>query len=150
MNELDNQQTDQNSEKPIFEILKVYIKDMSFETPHILQLSQENQKPVINVDLNVTAHDLGKDVHEVMLNITVTNKIDDKIIFSMEVIQAGIFLLKNFSDKEIHEMLNTLCPSILFPDVREIISNMTVRGGFPPLYLRPVDFDTVYQQQTKE
>ena len=132
---------------PEFNIQRLYVKDISFETPNSPEMFQAEWKPEVNVDLNVETNKLSADVHEVVLKITVTTKLDKKTAFLAEVSQAGIFTLKNFDNEQFQAMLGSFCPNILFPYAREAVSNLTNRGGFPPLYLAPINFDALYQQQ---
>jgi preprotein translocase subunit SecB len=132
---------------PEFNIQRLYIKDISFESPNSPEMFQAEWKPEVNVDLNVETNKLAEDVHEVVLKITVTTKLDKKTAFLAEVNQAGIFTLKNFDNEQFQAMLGSFCPNILFPYAREAVSDLTNRGGFPPLYLAPINFDALYQQQ---
>jgi preprotein translocase subunit SecB len=138
-----------NTEKqPDFEMLKVYIKDLSFEAPTSLRVSPEDLRSEVNVDFNVVSQAIAEeDTYEVILKVVVTSKIQEKVLFLIELSQAGLFLLKNIPEEEMGVILNALCPSLLFPDVREMISSLTIRGGFPSLYLKPVNFEAVYEQQ---
>lgn len=133
---------------PEFAIQNLYLKDVSFETPDTPEIFLAEWKPKINIDLDVKNRDLQEhNAYEVVIKITVTAKLDDKIAFLAEVNQAGIFTLKNFPDNQLDAMLGSFCPSILFPYVREAVSDLVMRGGFPPLHLAPINFDALYQEQ---
>jgi preprotein translocase subunit SecB len=128
-------------------IQKIYVKDASFEAPGSPQTFLEEWKPNVDIQLNNRANPVGQDVHEVVLTVTVTVKTETKAIYLVEVQQAGIFTIGGFADQHLAAILATVCPNILFPYVREVISDLVVRGGFPPLLLAPVNFDALYAQE---
>ncbi len=140
----------QETQHPEFNIQRLYVKDISFETPNSPEMFKTEWKPEVNVDLHVENKLLEEDIHEVVLKITITTKLNNKTAFLAEVSQAGIFTLKNFPEEQFKAMLGSFCPNILFPYAREAISDLTNKGGFPPLYLSPINFDALYQQQLEE
>ena len=123
-----------------FSIQKIYVKDISFETPNTPDAFKMEWKPVVDMNITNEATPLGDDLFDVVLSVTLTVKIDDKVIYLIEINQAGIFLIKNFPEDLLSRMLATSCANILFPFAREAISDTVVRGGFPQLLLSPVDF----------
>ncbi|HVV69569.1 MAG TPA: protein-export chaperone SecB [Gammaproteobacteria bacterium] len=133
-----------------FNIQRIYTKDISYESPNTPQLFREPWQPNVDVELNVNTANLGEDHYEVKLSITTTVKSQDKMAFLAEVHQAGIFKIQGFSGAQLHRMLGSYCPNILFPYIREAISDLVVRGGFPPLYLTPINFDVLYDQQLQK
>ena len=133
-----------------FEIQRLYIKDTSFESPNTPDLFREEWQPEVNIDLQTKSSILDGDVHEVVLTVTATTKIGDKTAFLVEVQQAGIFTLGGFDKEQLAHMLGSFCPNILFPYAREAMSDLVVRGGFPPLYLTPVNFDALYAQHAQQ
>ena len=137
-----------SSSQPGFNIQRLYIKDISFEAPHTPHIFKTDWQPDVKLDLNVETHKLQEaDLYEVVLKVTATTKLADQTAFLAEVKQAGIFTLKDFDQEQLRAMLGSYCPAVLFPYAREVVSELTVRGGFPPLYLAPVNFDALYQQQ---
>ena len=136
--------------KPEFLIQKIYVKDISFEAPDTPAVFKQQWQPHINLDLNIHHEKFEEDVYEVVLKVTVTAKSDDKTLVLVEVHQAGIFTLKDFPEKTMHELMGSYCPSILFPYARESVSELVVRGGFPAIYLTPVNFEALYQQSLKK
>jgi len=136
-------ETNQNRE---FAIQKLYTKDLSFEAPSAPDIFKQEWKPELNLDLQSNAHKLDDENHEVVLTVTVTVKNENKTAFLVEVKQAGIFTLKNFPDEQMGPVLGSVCPSIIFPYVREVVSDVVVRGGFPQLALAPINFDAIYQE----
>lgn len=147
-----NQQAPQSNTatQPEFAIQRIYIKDLSFEAPHAPAIFQEDWKPDVNLQIQTNTTQLAKDIHEVVLKVTVTVKSGDKNAFLIEVQQAGIFTLQLFPDEQLRTILGSVCPNILFPYVREVISDLASRGTFPPLYLAPVNFDALYAQHLEQ
>ena len=133
-----------------FGIQKVYIKDVSFETPNSPEIFKEQWQPDINLQLNNNTKSLDDSIHEVVLTLTVTAKIGEKTAFLIEVQQAGIFNIKGYSEQEMGAMAGAYCPNILFPYARETISDLVTRGGFPQLLLAPINFDALYQQHLQQ
>jgi len=149
---------DAHSHDPVFNVHSVYVKDISFEAPHSPQVFQEEWKPKIDFDLKTASHLLSEAeaLYEVVLNVTVAAKLGEekteKNAFLIEVEQAGVFTLRNFPAEQIKQILATACPTVLFPYVREVVSNLATKGGFPQLILPPLNFDAMYAQHasTKE
>ncbi len=144
----ENENTPQPSDEggPQFAIQKIYVKDVSFETPHSPAVFTEEWRPDVNMNLSSEAEPLAEHVYEVSLAVTVTVKTGDKTAFLVEVHQAGIFNIRGFGQEELGQMLGSYCPNVLFPYAREAVSDLVVRGGFPQLVLAPVNFDAVYAQ----
>ncbi|WP_457675241.1 protein-export chaperone SecB [Thiolapillus sp.] len=133
-----------------FSIQRIYTKDISFETPNSPEIFMQEWKPQINVNLNNAVKDLGEGNIEVSLTVTVTAKIEDKTAFLAEVTQAGIFLARGIPEEEMGPLLGIFCPNTLFPYVREVISDLIVRGSFPQFLLAPVNFEALYAQQVQQ
>ena len=133
--------------RPEFVIQSVYVKDVSFESPSTPAIFKEQWHPDLNLQLQASTNLLEENVHEVSLAVTVTVKSNEKIAFIAEVKQAGIFTVKNFPTDQLHAILGSVCPGILYPYSRERIANLVTGGGFPQLALAPLDFDALYHQQ---
>ena len=130
-----------------FVLQRIYIKDMSFESPKSPDAFLQQFKPKINLELNSSHRPMGEDNFEVTLSVTVTATNDEEeIIYLVEVQQAGVFLIKGMEDEILTQTLGSFCPSVLFPYVRETIDTIVTKGSFPPLMLAPVNFDAVYAQ----
>ncbi len=138
-----------DSTEPEFAIQRLYIKDLSFEAPKSPQVFLEQWQPELNMDLSTKANDLGDGNHEVILTVTVTVKMKEDTVFLAEVHQAGIFILKKFPKEQMRPMLGSFCPNILYPYARQAITDVTIQGGFPQLYLAPVNFDALYEQHER-
>lgn len=133
-----------------FGIQKIYVKDMSFETPNSPAVFTQDWKPEINLELNTTANQVAEGIHEVILSLTVTAKLGDKTAYLAEVQQAGIFSMQGFSKEEAQPMIGAFCPGTLYPYARESVSDLVARGGFPQLVLAPINFDALYAQQVQK
>ena len=140
-----------SEENQQFVIQKIYLKDASFESPNSPQAFTEGEwKPHINVQLNSSNQQIAEDVFEVVLDITVTAKHDEKTAFLVEVKQAGIFTISGFPQENMGGMIGAFCPETLFPFAREVVSEMITKGGFPQMLLAPVNFNALYAQQMQQ
>lgn len=138
-----------SDEKPTqqFEIQKVYLKDVSLETPNSPTIFTGQWQPETNVQIANASEQIAEHVYEVVLTLTVTTKLGEKIAYLTEVQQAGIFSIKGFNKEQMGAMLGAYCLNILFPFIRETIASLIQKGGFPPLLLNPVNFDALYLQR---
>lgn len=133
-----------------FGIQNLYVKDISFETPNSPQIFMEDWKPKMEYEISTSINNLEGNAFEVVLNVTVTVKSEEKTAFLVEVHQAGIFVVSGFAEDQLKYMLNTYCPTILYPYAREMISNLVTRGGFQPLLLAPINFEALYAEQQQQ
>ncbi len=129
-----------------FDIQKIYIKDVSLETPNSPGIFTEQWQPQTEVRLETGATPLTQDLFEVVLTVTITAKLGDRTAYLAEVQQAGIFTLKGFEDAQMGQMLHAFCPNVLFPFAREELASLIGKGGFPALLLNPINFDALYLQ----
>lgn len=140
-----------SEENQQFAIQKIYLKDVSLESPNSPQVFTDGEwKPEINVQINTTNQSVGENMYEVVLTITVTAKQDDKTAFLVEVKQAGIFAIAGFAEENLAGMVGAYCPEALFPYAREAISELVGKGGFPQLLLAPVNFNALFAQQVQQ
>jgi preprotein translocase subunit SecB len=139
--------SDNEQQQPVFNIEKIYIKDLSIETPNAPQIFLEREQPQIEIKLNTEGKGFDNGLFEVVLTVTATAKLGDKTVFLVEAGQAGIFQIRNIPEKDLEPILAVACPNILFPYARETISDSVNRAGFPPLLLAPVNFEGLYQQR---
>ncbi|RDI41694.1 protein-export chaperone SecB [Aquicella lusitana] len=135
---------------PQFEIQRIFVKDISFEAPNTPHTFVEEWKPEVALNLETKSNRLQDNLHEVVLSITATVTTSKKTAFLVEVHQAGVFMINGFPSEQLHQMLGSFCPNILFPYAREVISDVVVRGGFPQLILAPVNFDALYAQHMEK
>jgi preprotein translocase subunit SecB len=141
--------TPANAQQGQFGIQKIYVKDVSFETPNSPQIFTEAWNPKVNMDVANSAARIGEDLHEVVLSVTVKVNFGEKTVYLAEVQQAGIFHISGFPTEALGRMLATVCANILFPFAREAIADLVMRGGFPQLLLAPVNFEALYLQQQR-
>ncbi|HSQ79611.1 MAG TPA: protein-export chaperone SecB [Casimicrobiaceae bacterium] len=128
-------------------IERIYVKDLSLENPGSPQSFQMNEAPQIEVGLRTRAEQIAPDVYECVLTLTVTARASDKTVFLVEASQAGVFGIRGIAPDHLQPVLAIHCPTVLFPYARETIADATMRAGFPPVHLAPINFDVLYQQQ---
>ena len=140
----------QANAQPLFNLEKIYVKDLSLEIPHAPQIFLEHDNPQIDVQLHSQAAPVEEGVFEVVVMSTVTAKVGEKVMFLIEARQAGIFQVRNVSNEAMEPILAVMCPNILFPYLREVVSDVAVRAGFAPVLLNPINFESLYQQQKQQ
>lgn len=141
---------EQSQAAPNFAIQRVYLKDISFETPMGVDAFLQPAKPAIQQDLNIQVNPLNNDTMEVVLLLTLTAKVEARTLFLVEVKQAGLFTIAGFDKGQVTQLINTACPQILFPYAREAIDSILNRGSFPPLMLAPINFDAIFVQAMEQ
>lgn len=146
MTEQNNTQAQENS----FAIQRIYIKDISFETPNVPQIFQKEWKPEVNIEMNSSSKVIVENIYEVSLRITLTTKSNSEVAYICEVTQAGIFSVIGFSEQQLQHCLGAFCPNILFPYVRETISGLVNKGTFQPINLDPVNFDALFMNYLQQ
>ena len=129
---------------------KIYIKDLSFESPRAPNVFTQNAAPQTQLNIRSNATSIGDDTHEVTLTLTIEAKDNDNTLFLIELTQAGVFGIKGYSDEELHMLTGSYCPGSLYPFAREAIADIVTRGGFPQLLLQPINFDALYAQAMRE
>ena len=132
-----------DTSQPNLALQGVYLKDCSYEAPQGPR-AEGNWQPQINLDLATTSSDLPGDMREVVLTVTVSAKQNDKTLFLVEVKQAGAFVMQNLSEDDTKRAIASICPGVLFPYARAMVSQLVSQGGFPQLLLPPVNFDALY------
>ena len=125
-----------------------YIKDLSFENPRApSSLVASGTQPQIDVNVNVDARGLQPNIYEVTLSIRADAKIGGEPGFITELEYAGVFTLTGAPEDTVRPVLLIECPRLLFPFARQIVADVTRDGGFPPLFLNPIDFVSLYRRQ---
>lgn len=125
---------------------KIYLKDVSFETPNSPQVFTKEWQPEVNVELASNGQGISDNLYETVLTLTVTAKTEGEVAFLAEVHQAGIFEISGFPEEQLAPVLGIFCPTTLFPYAREAISELVSKGGFPQMLLNPVNFEALYAQ----
>lgn len=134
------------TEQPVFHVEKLYLKDLSFESPISPEVFREISEPKVEFNLETGAAQKGPEQYESTLHVTVKVVIEERVMFLVEVTYAGLFLLRNIPKEHIQPTLGIECPNILFPYVRQIVSEMVSQGGFKPMVLDPINFAALFQQ----
>ncbi len=148
----DNEQTNQQAaaenqaDQPQFALQRIYVKDLSFESPRAPLVFQEKWAPQVKMDVNTSAKKIKEDIYEVVLTLTITVENNDEAAYLAEIQQAGVFAVKGLDDANLERTIGAFCPNILFPYAREAVDNLMVRGSFPPMQLAPVNFDAIFAE----
>ena len=145
----EKQENQENAPRPEFRMQKMYIKDLSFENPNAPQvyITPQKSEPKVDLNLNLNHAKVDDDNYEVSLQIyaKVSGKEDEKAMFILEIEHAAVFLLKNIPEEHMEMVLAVDCPTLLFPFTRQIVSQVTVDGGFSPFLMEPVNFMALFQ-----
>ena len=139
---------------PQLMLQKIYVKDVSFEAPNAPQIFQEigeneQMQPQVQLNLGQRATDLGNDLYEVVLSLTLTCTLGERTAYLAEVHQAGVFGIAGFSEQDQAGIIGSYCPNLLFPYARQMISSLVLEGGFPPFLLQPINFDALFAEQQR-
>ena len=133
--------------QPVFNIQRMYLKDLSLEQPNSPQILLEQQQPQVDIQLGVGAEQVADGIFEVTVTATVTTKVTDKVLFLVEAKQAGIFEIRNLPDEQLEGILGIVCPQMIYPYLRAVVSDMCTRAGFPPVLLTEVNFQAMFEAQ---
>jgi preprotein translocase subunit SecB len=145
-----NEQATNDQQAPHFAIQRVYVKDVSFETPNSPQIFTKEWKPEVKLDLDNKSTKIDEGLYEVVLSVTVTAEVEGQVAYLCEVQQAGLFTMAQMPENQMAHMLGAFCPNTLFPYARETVSNLVNRGTFPALNLAPVNFDALFAQYVQQ
>ena len=137
----------QQPSQPVFTIEKLFVKDLSVEVPNAPRIYLERDTPQVDIQMNTSANPIDEGYFEVVVSVTVTAKLAEKIVFLVEASQGGVFQIRNLPQEDLAPVLGITCPNILYPYAREVISDAVVRAGFAPVLLNPVNFDAIFQAQ---
>jgi preprotein translocase subunit SecB len=132
---------------PMFQIQRMYLKDLSLEQPNSPQILLEQGQPQVEINLTLGAEPISDGIYEVTVMATVTTKINDKTLFLVEAKQGGIFEIRNIPEDQLRPILGIACPGIVYPYLRAIVSDVCTRAGFPPVVLSEVNFQAMYESQ---
>lgn len=138
------------AQSAVFQIEKIYVKDVSLEIPNAPQVFLQPLQPQLEVQIATGATSISEAYYEVTVTVTVTARAGERTLFLAEAVQAGIFTVRNVAKEELEPLLGIACPNILFPYARETISDLITRGGFPPVLLAPIAFDAMYLQRQQQ
>ena len=132
---------------PVFQIQRVYLKDVSLEQPNSPEILLHQEQPTVDIQLGVEAAPVTDGLFEVVVTATVQAKLGDKTVFLVEAKQAGIFELRNMPPEQMNAVLGIACPQIVYPYLRGNVADVIQRGGFPPVHLAEINFQAMYEQQ---
>ncbi|HEY1588919.1 MAG TPA: protein-export chaperone SecB [Rhodanobacter sp.] len=147
-----NDLADGQSSQPQLVLQKIYVKDVSFEAPNAPQIFQEideQSQPQVQLNLAQKATDLGNNLYEVVLSLTLTCTVGQRTAYLAEVEQAGLFGIAGFEEADHVGIIGSYCPNLLFPYARQMISSLVLEGGFPPFLLQPINFDALFAEQQR-
>jgi preprotein translocase subunit SecB len=134
---------------PVFQIQRVYLKDMSLEQPNSPRILLEQAQPQVEINLAVAADPVSEGIYEVAVTATVTTKVGDRTLFLMEAKQAGIFEIRNLPQDQLGPVIGIACPGIVYPYLRATVADIITRAGFPPVHLTEVNFQAMYEAQVQ-
>lgn len=140
----------QDAPNVVFNFEKIYVKDMSIEIPHAPTIFLETESPALETQINIDANNFSEGMYEVVVTATVTTKIKERIVFLVEVKQAGIFEVRNFPQDQIDPLLGIHCAGVLFPYLRANVADIVTRAGFAALHLPNVNFEAFYAQRLQQ
>jgi len=135
---------------PVFQIQRVYLKDVSLEQPNSPEILLNQDQPSVDIQLGVGATPIAEGLFEVSVTATVQTKIADKTVFLVEAKQAGIFEIRNVPPEQLGSILGIACPQIVYPYLRGNVADVIQRGGFPPVHMAEINFQAMYEQQQAE
>jgi preprotein translocase subunit SecB len=138
---------EQQDATPVFQIQRMYLKDMSLEQPNSPQILLEQEQPNVDINLGVSAEGVADGVYEVCVTATVTTKLKEKTLFLVEAKQAGIFEIRNVPEEQLQGIISIVCPQMVYPYLRAIVSDICTRAGFPPVLLTEVNFQAMFEAQ---
>jgi preprotein translocase subunit SecB len=136
-----------DAQQPVFQIQRMYLKDLSLEIPGAPRIFLEQQAPAVEISLDTSHEALTESIHEVTVTSTVTTKIGDKVVFLVEAKQAGIFDIRNIPAEQMPIVINVVCPNVTYPYLRANVADVIQRAGFPPIHLAEINFEALYQQK---
>ena len=133
--------------EPVFQIQRVYLKDVSLEQPNSPAILLDPEQPSVDIQLGVETSPVADGLFEVTVTATVHTKINDKTVFLVEAKQAGIFEVRNVEADQLGSILGIACPQIVYPYLRGNVADVIQRGGFPPVQLAEINFQAMFLQQ---
>jgi preprotein translocase subunit SecB len=135
---------------PVFQIQRVYLKDLSLEQPNSPAILTSTEQPSVDIQLGVGMEQVADGIVEVTVTATVTTKIEDKVVFLVEAKQAGIFEVRNLPEDQMGPVIGIACPQIIYPYLRGNVADVIQRAGFPPVHLAEINFQAMYEQQQQQ
>lgn len=138
---------DESNNTPVFQIQRMYLKDLSLEQPNSPAILLDQTQPQVDINLALAAEPVAEGMYEVSVTATVTTKLGDKTLFLIEAKQAGIFEIRNLPQDQVEGIVGIVCPQMIYPYLRAIVSDVCTRAGFPPVILSEVNFQAMFEAQ---
>ena len=142
--------SDEQQATPVFQIQRVYLKDLSLEQPNSPAILTSTEQPSVDIQLAVAVEQVTDGIVEVTVTATVTTKIQDSVVFLVEAKQAGIFEVRNLPEDQTGPVIGIACPQIIYPYLRGNVADVIQRAGFPPVHLAEINFQAMYEQQQQQ
>ncbi len=139
-----------DQQDPVFQIQRVYLKEASLEQPNSPAILLEQESPTVDIQLGVNATPVAEGIFEVTVTATVQTRIKEKTVFLVEATQAGIFEIRNLPQDQMSQIMGIACPQIVYPYLRGNVADLIQRGGFPPVHLSEINFQSMYEQQQQQ
>ena len=139
-----------DNQSPVFQIQRMYLKDLSLEQPNSPQILLEQVQPQVEINLGLASNLISEAIYEVTVTATVTTKVKDKTLFLIEAKQAGIFEIRNLPQEQLQPIVGIACPQIVYPYLRAVVSDICTRAGFPPVLLAEVNFQAMYEARQQQ
>ena len=141
--------SDENS-SPVFQIQRMYLKDLSLEQPNSPAILLQQAQPQVEINLTLAAEPVTDGIYEISVMATVTTKVEDKTLFLIEAKQAGIFEIRNVPEDQMEGIIGIVCPQMVYPYLRAVVSDVCTRAGFPPVLLSEVNFQAMFEAQQQQ
>lgn len=146
----ENAQANPESAQGNFALQRIYVKDISFESPNSPEIFQKQWAPEVKMDLGTKSKLVAENIYEVVVSVTLTTAVEEMTAYIIEVQQAGVFMIRGLEDTQLAQTLNAYCPNLLFPYLRESVDAALVKGSFPAAMLAPMNFDAIFAQALKQ
>ena len=140
----------EQDQSPVFQIQRIYLKDLSLEQPNSPQALLEQTQPQVDIQLGMAAEAITEGLFEVTVTATVTTKVGERVLFLVEAKQAGIFEIRNVPEEQMQGIVSIVCPQMVYPYLRAIVSDVCTRAGFPPILLTEVNFQAMFEAQQQQ
>ena len=140
----------EQDQNPVFQLQRMYLKDLSLEQPNSPQILLEQAQPQVDINLGMAADTVADGIFEVTVTATVTTKVKDKVLFLVEAKQAGIFEIRHVPQEQMQGIISIVCPQMIYPYLRAIVSDVCTRAGFPPILLTEVNFQAMFEAQQQQ
>ena len=131
----------------VFQVQRIYLKDASLEMPHAPNIFLEQSAPQVDVQMDVANEKIAEGVYEIVVRVTVTARVKDKVLFLVEAKQAGIFEVREIPNEQFDPVVGIVCPGIVYPYLRANVADLVNRTGLPPIHLTEINFEALYRQK---